>query len=47
MLRAAYYDAEPQTGDMQWTNQELGLILRYTNEPGSFAKVRINKALGL
>ena len=37
----------PQTGDMQWTNQELGLVLRYTNEPGSFAKVRINKALGL
>ena len=37
----------PQTGDMQWTNHELGLVLRYTNEPGSFAKVRINKALGL
>ena len=36
-----------QTGDMQWTNHELGLVLRYTNEPGSFAKVRINKALGL
>jgi hypothetical protein len=37
----------PQTGDMMWTNHQLGLILRYTNEPGSFAKVRINKVLGL
>jgi hypothetical protein len=37
----------PQTGDMMWTNHQLGLVLRYTNEPGSFAKVRINKALGL
>jgi hypothetical protein len=37
----------PHTGDMMWTNHELGLVLRYTNEPGSFAKVRINKALGL
>jgi hypothetical protein len=37
----------PQTGDMMWTNHQLGLILRYTNEPGSFAKVRIDKALGL
>jgi hypothetical protein len=37
----------PRTGDMIWTNHELGLVLQYTNEPGSFAKVRINKALGL
>ena len=37
----------PHTGDMMWTNHELGLVLRYTNEPGSFAKVRINEALGL
>jgi hypothetical protein len=37
----------PQTGDMMWTNHELGLVLRYTNEPGSFAKVKINKALGI
>lgn len=37
----------PLTGNMQWTNHELGLVLRYTNEPGSFAKVRINKALGI
>jgi hypothetical protein len=37
----------PHTGDMMWTNHELGLILRYTNEPGSSAKVKINKALGL
>jgi hypothetical protein len=37
----------PRTGDMMWTNHELGLVLRYTNEPGSSAKVRISKALGI
>lgn len=37
----------PRTGEMMWTNHELGLVLRYTNEPGSFAQVRIGKALGL
>jgi hypothetical protein len=37
----------PRTGDMMWTNHELGLVLQYTNEPGSAAKVRISKALGL
>ena len=37
----------PRNSDMMWTNDELGLVLRYTNEPGSSAKVRIGKALGL
>ena len=37
----------PSTGEMMWTNRELGLVLQYTNEPGSFATVRISKALGL
>ena len=37
----------PRTGDMMWTNHELGLVLQYTKEPGSSAKVRISKALGL
>jgi hypothetical protein len=37
----------PRTRDMIWTNHQLGLVLRYTNEPGSFAKVRISEALGL
>ena len=37
----------PHTGVMQWTNHELGLVLRYTNEPGSFVRVRINEALGI
>ena len=37
----------PRNGEMMWTNHELGLVLRYTNEPGSSAKVRISKALGL
>jgi hypothetical protein len=33
-------------GDMRWTNHELGLVVPYTNEPGSFAKVMAGKALG-
>ena len=37
----------PRTGDMMWTNHELGLVLQYTYEPGSSAKVRIGKTLGL
>jgi hypothetical protein len=36
-----------RTGNMMWTNHELGVVLRYTNEVGSFAKVRISKTLGL
>ena len=37
----------PRDGTMQWTNEQLGLVLRYTNEPGSFVTVGIGKALGL
>ncbi|HEX7858930.1 MAG TPA: hypothetical protein VF773_01245 [Verrucomicrobiae bacterium] len=33
-------------GTMQWTNEQLGLVLRYTNEPGSLVKVGIGKVLG-
>lgn len=36
----------PSTGDMTWTNNR-GMVLRYTNEPGSFVKVRASRALGL
>ena len=37
----------PTSGDLMWTNHQLGLVLQYTNEPSSFVKVGINKALGL
>jgi hypothetical protein len=36
----------PRTGDMTWTNH-LGMVLRYTNELGSFVTVRAARALGL
>ena len=36
----------PSTGDMKWTNH-LGMVLRYTKEPGSFLTVRARTALGL
>ena len=36
----------PSTGEMMWTNHR-GMVLRYTNEPGSFVKVRASRALGL
>lgn len=37
----------PRSGEIMWTNDTLGVVLRYTNEPGSFLKVRISNALGL
>ena len=37
----------PGTGDMSWTNHDIGVVLRYIYEPGSFVTVQVNRALGL
>jgi hypothetical protein len=37
----------PDTTEMAWTNESLGIVLRYRKEFGSSLKVHATKALGL